>query len=304
MSDVTKALAERLEQMQRDGIAWVSTVAAARMAHDSATLAAYQQAPCSCSLIDRVKQHLLDTAEPCETADNIDALMERLLPALSSAPQPQQAEAQPAVLVSGATLYELNAAGTNRWWATVYAGHDDEGKQLSDAELQSIVSRLAAVPQPQQAEAQPVAFAKDVGWAEAKGRRPPEAQCTRPGAAPQPKQARDWRYSRADLEKIADDKGPFFAGNARQALRWASDVLEAADQAVKACGGQHSQPQQARAAQPRELSDSELDAVMPEPDLAEVPHELWGQNVQSDAWIKSSVRKAMRAALALIWSTK
>lgn len=33
-------------------------------------------------LIDRVRQHLLDTAESCETADNIDALMERLLPAL------------------------------------------------------------------------------------------------------------------------------------------------------------------------------------------------------------------------------
>jgi hypothetical protein len=28
---------------------------------------------------------------------------------------------------------------------------------------------------------------------------------------------------------------------------------------------------------------------MPEPDLSEVPHELWGQNVLSDAWLLRSV---------------
>lgn len=42
------------------------------------------------------------------------------------------------------------------------------------------------------------------------------------------------RYSPADLERIADDKGPYFDGMARQALRWAASVLEAADAAVNA----------------------------------------------------------------------
>ena len=42
------------------------------------------------------------------------------------------------------------------------------------------------------------------------------------------------RYTAADLVRLADDKGPFFADNARQALRWAARVLDAADAAVQA----------------------------------------------------------------------
>ncbi len=42
------------------------------------------------------------------------------------------------------------------------------------------------------------------------------------------------RYTTADLEALARDKGPFFADNARQALLWAARTLEAADAAVNA----------------------------------------------------------------------
>jgi hypothetical protein len=42
------------------------------------------------------------------------------------------------------------------------------------------------------------------------------------------------RYTAADLITLANDRGPFFADNARQALRWAARVLEAADAAVQA----------------------------------------------------------------------
>lgn len=41
------------------------------------------------------------------------------------------------------------------------------------------------------------------------------------------------RYTTADLIRLADDRGPFFADNARQALRWAARTLEAADAAVQ-----------------------------------------------------------------------
>jgi len=42
------------------------------------------------------------------------------------------------------------------------------------------------------------------------------------------------RYTAVDLQRLADDKGPFFADNARQALCWAARVLDAADAAVQA----------------------------------------------------------------------
>ena len=42
------------------------------------------------------------------------------------------------------------------------------------------------------------------------------------------------RYTAAELVQLADDRGPFFADNARQALRWAARVLDAADEAVQA----------------------------------------------------------------------
>lgn len=52
--------------------------------------------------------------------------------------------------------------------------------------------------------------------------------------AAEPVTDKDWRYSIADLERIAADKGPFFADNARQALSWVRNVLIAADAAVNA----------------------------------------------------------------------
>lgn len=42
------------------------------------------------------------------------------------------------------------------------------------------------------------------------------------------------RYTASDLMRLANDKGPFFADNARQALHWAARVLDAADAAVQA----------------------------------------------------------------------
>ena len=44
--------------------------------------------PVATDLIERVRQQLLDTAQHYETADNIDELVERLLPALVPAPAP------------------------------------------------------------------------------------------------------------------------------------------------------------------------------------------------------------------------
>ena len=42
------------------------------------------------------------------------------------------------------------------------------------------------------------------------------------------------KYTTDDLLAIANDKGPHFADNARQALKWAALALEAADAAVNA----------------------------------------------------------------------
>ena len=42
------------------------------------------------------------------------------------------------------------------------------------------------------------------------------------------------RYTNKDLRALANDRGPFAADQMRQALRWAADVLDAADAAVGA----------------------------------------------------------------------
>ena len=41
------------------------------------------------------------------------------------------------------------------------------------------------------------------------------------------------RYTHDDLLALAKDKGPHLEGNARQALVWAINTLDAADAAVK-----------------------------------------------------------------------
>lgn len=41
-------------------------------------------------------------------------------------------------------------------------------------------------------------------------------------------------YTANELKRLAADRGPFFADNARQALLWAARVLDAADAAVQA----------------------------------------------------------------------
>lgn len=53
--------------------------------------------------------------------------------------------------VADATVYVLNERGTNRWWATVQPGQDDDGERVSDAECRDVafaLSKAAAPPQP------------------------------------------------------------------------------------------------------------------------------------------------------------
>lgn len=40
-------------------------------------------------------------------------------------------------------------------------------------------------------------------------------------------------YTTKELLALADDKGPFFADNARQALKWAAHTLDAAQIAIE-----------------------------------------------------------------------
>lgn len=47
-----------------------------------------------------------------------------------------------ACMVERSSIYELNARGTNRWWAHVQAGQDDDGKRISEAECEAIARCL------------------------------------------------------------------------------------------------------------------------------------------------------------------
>lgn len=58
--------------------------------------------------------------------------------------QPAQAEAVARVRVQSRTIYVLNARGTNRWWATVNPGQDDDGKRVPDAECEAIARQLVS----------------------------------------------------------------------------------------------------------------------------------------------------------------
>lgn len=53
-------------------------------------------------------------------------------------------QAEPPILLQDSTLYVLNARGTNRWWASVQPGQDDDGKRISDEECRAIARQLAA----------------------------------------------------------------------------------------------------------------------------------------------------------------
>jgi hypothetical protein len=68
---------------------------------------------------------------------------ERVGAAFSPAAQQERQE----VLRDGATIYTLNANGTNRWSARVDGGHDDDGRRISEAECERIAAALAAQAQ-------------------------------------------------------------------------------------------------------------------------------------------------------------
>lgn len=74
-----------------------------------------------------------------------DALAPPLKPeAAEEAASATQAE------VVGSTVYVLNERGTNRWWASVQPGQDDNGERISDEECQRIAHALASRAQAQE----------------------------------------------------------------------------------------------------------------------------------------------------------